>query len=163
MTRAAVLEGVAVVVAGSLLHFTYEWSGENTVVGLVSPVSESVWEHTKLVVVPLVAVGVVAFVRTRRVGELWGALAGAVAGALLLPMLFYGYTGAFGVGNILWVDLLSFVGVVAVALAIKNRLARVESDRLPSPWLAVAGLVLLLVLVALATVTPPDLPLFTAP
>jgi hypothetical protein len=39
----------------------------------------------------------------------------------------------------------------------------VDADRLPSPWLAVAGLVLILVLVALATLAPPDLPLFTAP
>jgi hypothetical protein len=163
VTRATVIEGVVVVAAGSLLHFTYEWSGENALVGLVTPVNESVWEHTKLVVVPLVVVGVVGFVRTRRVGELWGTLAGAVVGALLLPLVFYGYTGAFGVGNILWVDLLSFVGVVVTALAVKNRLARVDADRLPSPWLAVAGLVLILVLVALATLAPPDLPLFTAP
>ena len=33
---------------GTLLHFTYEWSGENPFVALYSPVSESVWEHLKL-------------------------------------------------------------------------------------------------------------------
>ena len=39
--------GAAIVIAGTLLHFVYGWSGRNLLVGLVSPVNESVWEHTK--------------------------------------------------------------------------------------------------------------------
>ena len=35
-------------VLGVLLHFTYEWSGDNAVVGLFSAVNESTWEHLKL-------------------------------------------------------------------------------------------------------------------
>ena len=34
-------------VLGVLLHFTYEWSGDNAVVGLFSAVNESTWEHLK--------------------------------------------------------------------------------------------------------------------
>lgn len=37
-----------IVIVGSLLHFTYEWSGKSTIVGLFSPVNESLWEHLKL-------------------------------------------------------------------------------------------------------------------
>ncbi len=37
-----------IVIVGSLLHFTYEWSGKSTIVGYFSPVNESVWEHLKL-------------------------------------------------------------------------------------------------------------------
>ena len=33
------------ITAGTLLHFCYEWSGENPFVALFAPVSESVWEH----------------------------------------------------------------------------------------------------------------------
>ena len=39
--------------AGTLLHFAYGWSGENPVVGAFSAVSESTWEHMKLLFVPL--------------------------------------------------------------------------------------------------------------
>lgn len=35
-------------VLGVLLHFTYEWAGDNAVVGLFSAVNESTWEHLKL-------------------------------------------------------------------------------------------------------------------
>src|SRR5690554_1018981 len=36
------------VIIGTFLHFTYEWSGNSKVVGLFSPINESVWEHLKL-------------------------------------------------------------------------------------------------------------------
>lgn len=37
-----------IVIVGSLLHFTYEWSGNSRIVGYFSPVNESLWEHLKL-------------------------------------------------------------------------------------------------------------------
>lgn len=42
-------------VLGVLLHFTYEWSGDNAVVGLFSAVNESTWEHLKLLFFPVSA------------------------------------------------------------------------------------------------------------
>lgn len=39
--------------AGVLLHFLYEWTGRNPVVGAFSPVNESVWEHLKLLFFPV--------------------------------------------------------------------------------------------------------------
>ena len=51
--RLAWAGGIFILVAGTLLHLVYSWSGERHVVGLVSPVNESVWEHTKLVIVPV--------------------------------------------------------------------------------------------------------------
>ena len=39
-------------VLGVLLHFTYEWSGDNAVVGLFSAVNESTWEQLKLLFFP---------------------------------------------------------------------------------------------------------------
>lgn len=38
--------------AGTILHFVYDWSGHNVFVAFFSPVSESVWEHLKLFFVP---------------------------------------------------------------------------------------------------------------
>ncbi len=39
-------------VLGSLLHFVYEWTGENPLAALFSPVNESVFEHCKLLFFP---------------------------------------------------------------------------------------------------------------
>lgn len=39
-------------ILGSLSHFFYGWSGDFFLVGLFSPVNESVWEHLKLLFFP---------------------------------------------------------------------------------------------------------------
>ena len=39
---------VFIIILGSILHFTFEWSGSQVVVGVFSAVNESVWEHFKL-------------------------------------------------------------------------------------------------------------------
>ena len=36
---------VFVLITGSLAHFVYDWSGKNHIVGLFTPINESVWEH----------------------------------------------------------------------------------------------------------------------
>ena len=83
--RLVVVAGVAIVVAGALLHFVYGWSSRNALVGLVSPVNESVWEHTKRLVVPLVVAGVVEAVLLRDVRRVaWAVLVESLLGALAI-------------------------------------------------------------------------------
>ena len=33
---------------GVLSHFLYDWSGQNKIVGIISSINESTWEHLKL-------------------------------------------------------------------------------------------------------------------
>ena len=40
-------------VFGTFSHFFYGWSNENPLIGLISPVNESTWEHMKLVFPPV--------------------------------------------------------------------------------------------------------------
>ena len=40
-------------ILGTLLHFTYDWSGENKIVAIFSAVNESTWEHLKLTFYPM--------------------------------------------------------------------------------------------------------------
>lgn len=36
------------------LHFTYEWLGQQAIIGLFTPTNESIWEHLKLIYWPIV-------------------------------------------------------------------------------------------------------------
>ena len=47
-------------VAGTLLHFVYDWSGQNPLVGFFAPVNESTWEHMKLLLFPMLLYGLIA-------------------------------------------------------------------------------------------------------
>lgn len=40
-------------ILGVVLHFTFEWSNNNILVGTFSPVNESIWEHLKLLFFPM--------------------------------------------------------------------------------------------------------------
>lgn len=44
-------------VTGTLAHFVYDWSGQNVLAGLFTPVSESTWEHMKLLFFPMLLYG----------------------------------------------------------------------------------------------------------
>ena len=96
---------------GGLLHFAYQLLGQNVVVGLFAPVNESVWEHTKMLPLPMIAWWTVYYAVFGRAGAInadqWftAALMALLTALLVMPMLFYFYTGAFGV-ELLWVDVL---------------------------------------------------------
>jgi len=44
---------VVSILFGVFMHFAFNLSGNNMLVGLIAPVNESVWEHLKLIFVPL--------------------------------------------------------------------------------------------------------------
>ena len=52
--------GVAIgsIVIGTLLHFLYQWTGENCVIAAFSAVNESVWEHLKMLFFPMLLFGI---------------------------------------------------------------------------------------------------------
>ena len=45
---------VFIIILGSMLHFTFEWSGFQAIVGVFSAVNESVWEHLKIAFWPTI-------------------------------------------------------------------------------------------------------------
>ena len=117
-------------VLGTLSHFFYQWSHENMLVGLFSPVNESVWEHLKLLFFPALTY---MFIEQKAMGKampgLFGKnLLGLFAGLLAMPLLFYGYT-AFRGKSILWVD----IGIFCVCVLLTFLLPYELRNRQISP------------------------------
>ena len=98
------------VLLGSLSHFFYEWSGNFFLVGLFSPVNESVWEHLKLLFFPALLFMLLEqrLLSYRCPDLLCKNLTGLYAGLLSMPLLFYGYT-LFTKKSFLWVDITIFI------------------------------------------------------
>lgn len=95
--------------AGTLLHFVYDWSGQNCVVGIFAPVNQSVWEHLKLLYWPMSLFGIVEY---RQGGYLYdnflmGKAMGVLGGMLAIVVIYYTYTGILG-RNSRMLDVLSF-------------------------------------------------------
>lgn len=146
--------------SGVLLHFAYDWSGGNRVVAAVAPANESVWEHLKLVVVPVTVLGVLEMRWVVGWGRLWWAkLVEVVVACGFIVAFFYTYTGAFGVHSIVAVDITSFFVAVALGQWASYRLIA-SNGRFAPLWVSVSGMMLVIVSFGVLTFVPPHIPLF---
>lgn len=82
-----------IVIVGSLLHFTYEWSGKSLIVGLFSPVNESLWEHLKLGYFSLTLFILVEFWVLRNKTQVYflGKSAGIISMSIIIVLVAYIY------------------------------------------------------------------------
>jgi hypothetical protein len=154
--------GVVVVsVLGTLSHFAYEWLGRNPVVALFCPVNESTWEHIKLLFFPMLLYTLCLSAKERNREVQYALLSGNLIGTLLIPVLFYTYTGILGY-NITAVDVaIFFVSVLAAFFAAYRMLRRGKKRCCQS--VVVGMTVLLCVLFFVFTFYPPDIALFVSP
>lgn len=154
---------VFVLITGTLSHFLYSWTGNNTIVGFFVPVSESVWEHMKLLFFPmLVYTAITVFnYKEKYPCMLSSFCSGILAGTLLIPFFFYAYT-YFAGKSILVVDILIFILSVLIAFWLSYKLIR--SCKAKPYTLLLSGLVcLLFVCFILFTCCPPKLSIFENP
>jgi hypothetical protein len=162
LRRVETIGAFVAIVAGVMLHFAYDWSGGSRVVAAFAPVNESVWEHLKLVVVPVTLLGLAetGWVADRR--RLWWAkLVEVLAAGTFIVAFFYTYTGAFGVSSVVAVDVLSFVVAVAGGQWPSYRLTSATGlRRVPPLALSVAGIALVTLAFGVLTFAPPHVPLF---
>ena len=148
-----------VAVAGTLLHFLFDWTKGNVVAGLVSAVNESIWEHMKLLYFPAVAFSVWE-ARSLKLPCFWTAkLLGLLTGLLLIPVLFYTYTGALGVVAD-WFNVTIFFIAGGVMFARETWLLRREKPCASRAWM---GILLLGLLFIVFTFLTPRIPLFQDP
>lgn len=154
---------IFVVVFGSLLHFVYRWSGNNPIVGIISPVNESTWEHLKLLFVPMFLFSIIEyFVVGKEYANFIAAKSlGIVFGMLVIVAVFYTYTGILG-EHYLWADILTFIVGVAVAYLYSWKVSSRFQARNGLNWV---GLIVVIVLIffAVFTFSPPQIPLFLDP
>lgn len=151
-------------IAGTLLHFCYEWSGENPFVALFAPVSESVWEHLKLLFFPVLVYTLFEIIVLFKVSGsfLTARVLGVILGMFFILVAFFTYTGIIG-RNFLAADILIFALSVFVTF-LSSRYLEVRCPSLNLPLLANYALLLLIVTCFFSfTFSPPGLPMFQSP
>ncbi len=113
-----------VLITGTLSHYIYDWSGQNVFVGFFFPVNESIWEHMKLVFFPMLIYSLFLSRQTKHENPcVTPALyLGTLTGTLLIPVIFYTYSGILGY-NLLILDLLTFLLSVLTGFLISYKAA----------------------------------------
>lgn len=160
--RANLLLGILfTLILGILLHFFYDWSGENPFVALFAPVNESVWEHLKLLFFPAFAYTLFEIIVLFKTSGsyLTARICGLLLGMFFIVSAFFTYTGISG-RSFLVLDILIFVISVFIAFS-SSRYIEVHYPGFHLPLLANFALLLLLVILFFSfTFSPPQLPLY---
>ncbi len=96
-------------ILGTLLHFTFQWSNNNLIVGAFSSVNESVWEHLKLLFFPMLLTTFISYfyVRKEFTNYLCSRTISIITSILFIIIFFYTYTGIIGTSFTI-IDIASF-------------------------------------------------------
>ncbi len=149
--------------AGTVLHFLYDWTNQSIFVAPFSGINESTWEHMKLLYFPLLIFALIQSRFFKEYENFWCIkLRGILMGLVLIPVLFYTYNGAFGRSPD-WVNIAIFFVSTAIAFFLEWRLFKKNTLPCRRPWLALATICFIGVLFVVFTFTAPEIPLFQDP
>jgi len=153
---------IFVCISGVLLHFLYDFTNQNVLVALFSPVNESIWEHLKLLFFPML---LFAFVEKRYVKIenrifFCAKFIGIILGLSLIPVIYYTINGVFGATSD-WINIVIFFVVAAISFFVETKLIKREDISCDSS--AIILLIAIVVLFVVWTFDPPHIPLFKDP
>ena len=150
-------------VIGAIFHFLYDICGKFPVVGLISPVNESVWEHIKMVVWPIMGWWIIYYLKNRDKQKIdknkWfsATLVSLVTAIITIPLLFYFYTGAFGIESVLINILILFLAVLFGQLMGLHVYKHSKGISVNDVIIIFVGIIALFMLL---TLCPPEFPIF---
>lgn len=145
---------------GSLSHFVYDWLGKNPIIGLFFPINESIYEHTKLAIIPLLLFYIYYGMKNKPNFQKWLTtfVISLLVTMFLIPVLYYFYTGAFGFESTIIDILIYFVSITCGQLLALH--VYLHSKKSIDIKLNLLLLGTLFVVNIMFTVQPPRLPLF---
>jgi hypothetical protein len=159
------LAGIVFIIAfGSILHFTFEWSGHQAIVGVFSAVNESVWEHLKLGFWPAIVFALIEFKYLKKATNnfLFAKTVGIYLIPVIITVLFYSYTTILG-ESLLVIDILTFIIAVIVGQLASYRLLTGKTLPYNLDKVSLIALLLLGLAFVLFTFYPPQLAMFQDP
>ena len=150
-----------ITILGGLLHFTFEMSDYNPIVGTFSAVNESVWEHLKLGFFPAILWAIIEYRQIKKEVKNFFLAKTVVPYTIIviIPLIFYSYTFFTG-DSIFLIDIMSFIVAVIIGQLLSYRL--LIHKQLPDKLEKLALIALLLLAVAFVVFTfyPPEIFLF---
>lgn len=89
---------IFVFITGTLLHFLFEWTNENILIAAFSAINESVWEHLKLVLFPMLFTSIIGYFLLGKSLQRFfcSRLKGILTSIIFIIIFFYTYTGIIG-------------------------------------------------------------------
>ena len=151
-------------ILGTLLHFLFDWTGGSVIAALFSAVNESIWEHMKLLYYPMLLFSLIEYwAWGREYGNFWCIkLVGQLVGLIVIPVLYYTYTGVLGV-EADWFNIAIFFLAAGLSFWLETRLFQKGWNCRLHPVFAFMLICLIGVVFTVFTFRQPQIPLFRDP
>ena len=150
-------------VVGSLFHFLYSLTGECFIVGFFVPINESIFEHTKMVVLPIFIWWSIFYLFRKKdlFVNAWftSALIAMISAIIAIPMLFYFYSQAFGIESLI-IDILILLASLAIGQILGLHYYR--HGKGIEYHFAIVLMIVIIILFAFFTINPPAFPIFNS-
>ena len=149
---------------GTMLHFLYDMLGKSILIAPFSAVNESIWEHMKLLYFPMLIFAIIEnqFFKTEFKNFWFAKLVGFSVGLILIPVLYYCYTGILGVFAD-WFNILIFFIAAAAAFIIETIILKRNQKPLISNKISFFIICLIGIIFIILTFLPIKIPLFKDP
>ncbi len=149
------------VIVGGALHFTYEISRENVLVGVFSAVNESPWEHLKLAFVPILLFGLIEYYYLNRTTNnlFIGKLVAFLTMAFTITTVYYSYYYFIG-HPILFVDISTFIISALIAHYLSYKIKSSTKEYKILNLLSVISFIILTIIFIYFTLNPGNSSLF---
>lgn len=153
---------IFVSILGVILHFTYEWSNNNVIVGVFSAINESTWEHLKLLFYPMLLTAIIGYFYLGKKASnfLCAKTIGIIVAMCFTVIFFYTYTGILGT-NIDFLNIATFFIAVILGEYISYRY--MISNNPCNKKISIITLITLLLCFIIFTFFPPQIGLFKNP
>ena len=157
-----IVSAILVCILGTLLHFTYEFFGQNIFVASFSAVNESVWEHLKLLFFPMLLTTIIGYfyIGKNVPNFLCSKLLGIITSIFFIIIFFYTYTEIIG-KSIVFIDIASFFIAVILGeyLAYKIMVSNFKCNNI----IAIIVLTIILICFVVFTYFTPKIEIFRDP
>ena len=153
---------IFVIISGTILHFTYQWSDNNLLVGAFSAVNESTWEHLKLLFFPMFITIILGYFYIGKSipNFICSKTIGIIIAILFTITFFYTYTGILGT-NFAFLNILTFIVSVILGEYIAYRI--IISNFSCNNKIAIIFLIILFLCFVIFTYFTPRIGLFKDP
>ncbi|RKD34694.1 DUF6512 family protein [Thermohalobacter berrensis] len=148
------------IIFGSILHFIYEWFSY-PIIGIFSPVNESVWEHLKLGYWSLFLFSILEYryIKDKVNNFIVAKALGIFTLQLFIIVFYYSYTSILG-KNILVLDILSYIIGSISCQIISYKILMYRKLGYIATIISICFIITHAFALAIFTFYPPKLPIF---
>lgn len=117
------------VALGTILHFTYEWSGQNQIIAIFSAVNESTWEHLKIAFFPMLFISIIGyfFIGKNTNNYIESKTFSILFAISFITIVYYSYTGIIG-KNFAIINILIFILAIVIGELLAYRKMKKENN-----------------------------------